>query len=236
MLKNIIGLIAVLCVLDTTWAAEHSRKNHKDHKNRRDLTTIDGVVYNEFVVTSTLPPVTIYSTSYWTSYWTSVMTQYTTVVLGDVTSTKTLVTPTTYAVVSSSSVATTEASSTSSQQPTTISTSTLSPSSSSSKKVKTTIDASNLLNNLYGVSETTETYFQNVSTPYYLTTVSDGTTRLYYFEDVYYDTNGTPTATQYEKYVGTEDMSNIINSYVSSTVYTTSTSTIQKTLTITTSV
>lgn len=235
MLRNIIGLIALLCALETTRAAENSRKNHKDHKNKRGLTTIDGVVYNEFVVTSTLPPVTIYSTSYWTSYWTSVLTQYSTVVLGDVTSTKTLVTPTTYAVVSSTSVATTEASSTSSQQPTTISTSTLSP-SSSSKKVTTSIDASSLLDNLYGVSETTETYFQNVSTPYYVTTVSDGTTRLYYFEDVYFDTNGTPTATQYEKYVGTADISNILNSYVSSTVYTTSTSTIQKTVTITTSV
>ena len=234
MLRNIIGLIALLCALETTTAAENSRKNHRDHKNKRGLTTIDGVVYNEFVVTSTLPPVTIYSTSYWTSYWTSVLTQYSTVVLGDVTSTKTLVTPTTYAVVSS--VATTEASSTSSQQPTTISTSTLAPSTSSSKKVTTSIDASSLLDNLYGVSETTETYFQNVSTPYYLTTVSDGTTRLYYFEDVYYDTNGTPTATQYEKYVGTADISNILKSYVSSTVYTTSTSTIQKTVTITTSV
>lgn len=236
MLRNIIGLIALLCALETTTAAENSRKNHRDHKNKRGLTTIDGVVYNEFVVTSTLPPVTIYSTSYWTSYWTSVLTQYSTVVLGDVTSTKTLVTPTTYAVVSSTSVATTEASSTSSQQPTTISTSTLAPSTSSSKKVTTSIDASSLLDNLYGVSETTETYFQNVSTPYYLTTVSDGTTRLYYFEDVYYDTNGTPTATQYEKYVGTADISNILKSYVSSTVYTTSTSTIQKTVTITTSV
>lgn len=236
MLRNIIGLIALWCAFETTRAAEHSKKIHKDHKNKRGLTTIDGVVYNEFVVTSTLPPVTIYSTSYWTSYWTSVLTQYSTVVVGDVTSTKTMVTPTTYAVVSSSSVATTQTSSTSSSQPSTISTSTLSPSTSNKKKATTFIDASSLLNNLYGASETTGTYFQNVSTPYYLTTVSDGTTRLFYFEDVYYDTNGTPTATQYEQYVGTDDISAILDSYVSSTVYTTSTSTVKKTVTITTSV
>jgi len=69
-----------------------------------------------------------------------------------------------------------------------------------------------------------------------MTTVDDGTTRLYFFEDVYYDTNGSPTATQYEKYIGTEDISNILESYVSSTVYSTTTSTVKKTVTITTSI
>ena len=226
MFKNILFVYAIWCTLENTIAA-HSRKNHKDHKNKRDLTTIDGVVYNEFVVTSTLPPVTVYSTSYWTSYWTSVLTQYSTVVIGDFTSTKTLVTPTTYAVVSSSSVATT--------QPTS-GTVTLSPTSTSNKRVTTSIDASELLNDLYGSSESTTTYFQNVTDPYFMTTVADGTTKLYFFEDVYYDTNGTPTATQFEKYVGTDNLSDVLNSYVSSTVYSTSTSTLQKTITITTSV
>lgn len=226
MFKNILVVCAVWCALENTIAA-HARRNHKDHKNKRDLTTIDGVVYNEFVVTSTLPPVTVYSTSYWTSYWTSVLTQYSTVVIGDFTSTKTLVTPTTYAVVSSSSVATTQ---------TTSGTTTLSPTSTTNKKVTTSIDASELLNELYGSSESTTTYFQNVTDPYYMTTVADGTTKLYYFEDVYYDSNGTPTATQFEKYVGTDDLSDVLNSYVSSTVYSTSTSTLQKTITITTSV
>lgn len=219
--KNIKQYIALLFIFSYVSSASNHQHSH-DHKNKRGLFTSDGMVYSEIVVTSTLPPVTLYSTSYWTSYWTSVITEYSTYIFSDYTSTKTLVTPTTYELVASTSFSTAT---------------TTSATSSSSTQTSTSIDASSLLNNINIDSSTTastaniSTLFTEVDSPYYMTTVSNGKTTVYYFEDVWYDNNGTATSTNYEKYIGTD--SSI--PFLETTFYSTSTTTVLKTTTVTTS-
>lgn len=215
---NLSKFAALLCLLAYTTSAK-KQQHHRDHKDRRQYYTSDGTVYDEVVLTSTLPPVTIYSTSYWTSYWTSVITQYSTVVFGDYTSTKTLVTPTTYQVLASSSVSQTTSQATSSGS--------------------TSIAASSLLvdfdveaaTTTAAAAENITTLFSEVATPYYMTTVNDGKTTVFFLEDVWYDSNGTPTSTNYEQYIGTETTI----PYLDTTFFSTSTTTVKKTVTITTS-
>lgn len=220
MLKdNIKKYIALLFICSYVSSASKYQHSH-DHKNKRGLFTSDGMVYSEIVVTSTLPPVTLYSTSFWTSYWTSVITEYSTYIFSDYTSTKTLVTPTTYEVVASTSFSTAT---------------TTGATSSSTTHTSTSIDAASLLNNVNVESSTSSanisTLFTEVDSPYYMTTVSNGKTTVYYFEDVWYDDNGSATSTNYEKYIGTD--SSI--PFLETTFFSTSTTTVQKTTTVTTS-
>ncbi|XBW36700.1 hypothetical protein QEN19_002275 [Hanseniaspora menglaensis] len=217
--KNIFNYIALLCIYVNISNAH--KEHHRDHKNKREYFTSDGIVYNEVVVTSTLPPVTYYSTSYWTSYWTSVITQYSTIVYNDFTSTKTLVTPTTYQVVASSSFSTTTAAASTSSQ----------SQSSSSLSLINDFDVDSVTaaqsTNSYNVT----TLFSEVSSPFYMTTVNNDKTTIYFIEDVWYNSDGSATSTNYEQYIGTDSTIPLVDT----TFFSTSTTTIKKTVTITTS-
>lgn len=236
--ENIKKYITVLCLLAYAVSAKQQQQ-HRDHKNKRGLFTSDGVIYSELVVTSTMEPTTIYYTSYWTSYWTSIITQYSTIVYSDYTSTKTLVTPTTYETIASSSYSTvtseeatsdsatiSTSSATTSSSSSSVSTSTSSSSTSTSSAQTTTSDLSSI-----SLAGNFSTLFEEVASPYYLTSVNNGTTTVYYIEDVWYNDSGSATTTNYEKYIGTDSTI----PYLATTFYTTSTSTVTKTITITTS-